>query len=229
MYNTGYNMDTPNLRIKIIDKIIELDPKIVFYGISFKDFTNSSKSVPQLFDIKESLESFEEEQFPYLVSINPKFSTLNYIRTIFRTSDVFDANIITSEYAPFFEISTFQKRINENIFVDEIDHIHTAYEENEQFFRLKQIINELQKNNIKVVIFTIPLHQTVLDLLTDEDKKNVELILENISKEYNTPIYDFTSKYSQLPIWTDMYHIAYNENSSIFTTDILEMMLKELP
>ena len=228
MYNIGYNMDNPNLRIKIIDKIIELNPKIVFYGLSYRDFTNPSEESQPLLDIKESIDSFEKEQFPYLISINPKFSTLDYIRTVFRTSPVFDANIITSDYAPFFEISTLQTKINKNIIVDEIDHINTPYEENEHVFYLKQIINELQKNNVKVVIFTLPLPQIYFDFLTNNDKKNFDLILENISKEYNIPIYDFTSKYSQLHIWTDMHHVAYNENSSIFSTDILEMILMEL-
>ena len=50
VYNLSYNGDMPSERIKTIDEIIKLNPKIILYGITYRDFEVESIEKQPLFD-----------------------------------------------------------------------------------------------------------------------------------------------------------------------------------
>ena len=79
-----------------------------------------------------------------------------------------------------------------------------------------------------MIIFTVPIHDFYLDNISIETKLSFNQILNNISDEYDVKIYNFTNKYSGLKIWNNLDHIAYNENSNIFSSDISEMVITEI-
>ena len=50
----------------------------------------------------------------------------------------------------------------------------------------------------------------------------------DISEKYGITIYEFEERYSDLNIWNNVDHIAYNNKSLIFSDEIAEMVLQEI-
>ena len=48
------------------------------------------------------------------------------------------------------------------------------------------------------------------------------------TKEYDLEIYSLFDKYNGLQIWNNPSHVAVNEESMIFTEDIIDLISKEL-
>ena len=59
-------------------------------------------------------------------------------------------------------------------------------------------------------------------------KQKLKHILDEISSEFDIPIYNFTNNYASLDIWADPSHVAFNKNSIIYSDDIAKMILKEI-
>ena len=91
---------------------------------------------------------------------------------------------------------------------------------------LKKIIEILQKNEIKVVLFTTPFHKKYIEVSSPILKEDFNEFLEEISKGYGIPVYHFHEKYSDLDIWRDNQHVIWGE--SVYTKDIAEIILKEI-
>ena len=100
--------------------------------------------------------------------------------------------------------------------------------QNEQIDYLQRNILEIKNNDIPIVIFTTPLSQSYLDNISDSDKQNLKHILDEISVEFNIPIYNFTNNYASLDIWADPSHVAFNKNSIIYSDDVANMILNEI-
>lgn len=233
VYNLAYNGDNPKKRLESIDKIIALKPKVIFYGISYRDFESKIVvNMPEPFTlIKEGLQiDINQLQF------NPKFITLQTIKNILNDDSFFAGREqLTIPNTPFFVYNSEQLIIMPNTAIKEL--LGTTEgtglfvdppEENKQLENLKKILAKFSDEDIKVVLFTTPLHQVYLNDLPESSKNNFELILDEIENNYDVKIYDFTSKYSQLEIWANPDHVAYNKTSMVYTDDILQMILGEI-
>ena len=110
-----------------------------------------------------------------------------------------------------------------------IKKVHQNPSNSEQLIALQDTIEILQKNKVKVIIFTVPLHQSYLDVIPKNDKIIFNETLENLSQKYGVNIYDFTNSYSNQNIWSDTYHVALNQNSLVYTEDIVQMIIEESP
>ncbi len=232
IYNLAYNGDNPKKRLDSIEQIIVLKPKIVFYGISYRDFeSNTANNSPEpLSLIKDSLQIDNPT-----LQFNPKFTTLQVIKNAFNDDRLFaNPEQITIPNTPFFVYNADQIEIVPNagitvagttegagLYVD-------APDKNEQLVYLKKILDTFSENDIKVVLFTVPLHQTYLNDLPDVSKNNFELIMEDIRNNYDVKVYNYTSKYSQLNIWANPDHVAYNKMSMVYSNDISRMILGEI-
>ena len=97
--------------------------------------------------------------------------------------------------------------------------------QNKQVRYLKKIINELQNENIKVIIFKTPMPKSYLENLPTSTIEKYDEILNEISNEFNIKVYDFSEKYTELPIWMDLTHVAFNANSSIYSEDVATMII----
>ena len=73
----------------------------------------------------------------------------------------------------------------------------------------------------------LPKIQTIKTDLSDYEK--LEKIISDIEQEFNVTIYDFRDRYIDLPIWMDVTHIAYHPDSMIYSQEIADMILSELP
>ena len=227
VYNLAYNADIPTQRLNSLESTIFTNPKIVFYGISYwslSDYYNIGNS-------NDPLQSLFKNNF----EINPKATTLNAFRTILgNNAELFPSENYVSETTPFFPYSEDQMKINEQskLYLD-IERtkkmVHQNPSNSEQLIALQDTIEILQKNKVKVIIFTVPLHQSYLDVIPENDKILFNETLENLSQKYGVNIYDFTNSYSNQNIWKDSYHVALNQNSLVYTEDIVQMIIEESP
>jgi len=237
VFNLGYSNDKPEKRIEILQQMISLKPEIVFYGISYRDFgfhqyedqfvPKKSMMVEKLLDI-QSLE------------INPKLTTFKAIKSIFKDEsskvDEYqtDSKSIIHTNAPFFPIQSYYTdvasksdlRRDGNVFI--ASQIYIEPENNLQVENFRAIINEFQKNDIKVVLFTIPHHKLYLDSITPDAKLTFDQILDDTSNEFNVKIYDFQEDYIDFPYWYDVEHIAYVPESMEYYKEIASMISSEI-
>ncbi|MGI0022619.1 MAG: hypothetical protein ACRD9Q_07145, partial [Nitrososphaeraceae archaeon] len=217
-----------------IEQIIALKPKIVFYGISYRDFESKLATNNSLEPINFIKDSLQIDTDP--LQFNPKFTTLQAIKNIFNDDELFAAREqMTIPNTPFFVYNIEQLTIVPNDAIDKLAGTTEgaglyvdAPEKNEQLSQLKKILNTFSENDIKVVLFIAPLHQTYLDDLPDVSRNNFELIINDIRNNYNVKIYNYTSKYSQLNIWANPDHIAYNKMSVVYSDDISQIVLGEI-
>jgi len=227
IYNLAYNADIPTQRLDSIESTILTNPKIVFYGISywsFSDYYNIGNSDYPL-----------QSLFTNIFEINPKATTLNALRIILGNNvGLFPSQEYVSESTPFYPYSKDQMEINDpsKFYLDietTIQKVHQNPSNSEQLTAFQDTIEILQKNKIKVVIFTVPLHQSYLDIIPKNDKIVFNETLENLSQKYDVKIYNFTNSYSNQNMWKDSYHVALHPNSLAYSDDIVQMIIREMP
>ena len=227
IYNLAYNADIPTQRLDSIESTIFTNPKIVFYGISywsFSDYYNVGNSDYPL-----------QSLFKNIFEINPKATTLNALKIILGNDvGLFPSQYYISELTPFYPYSKEQMEINEpsKFYLDvetTIQKVHQNPLDSEQLTAFQDTIEILQKNKIKVIIFTVPLHQSYLDVIPKNDKILFNETLENLSQKYDVKIYNFTNSYSNQNMWKDSYHVALNQNSLAYSDDVAQMIIGEIP
>ena len=147
---------------------------------------------------------------------------------------LFPSQEYVSESTPFYSYSKDRMEINEQskLYLD-IERtkkmVHQNPSNSEQLTAFQDTIEILQKNKIKVVIFTVPLHQSYLDVIPKNDKIVFNETLENLSQKYDVKIYNFTNSYSNQNVWKDSYHVALHPNSLAYSNDIVQMIIREMP
>jgi hypothetical protein len=230
IYNLSYNNDVPTKRLKTVDSIIEIKPKIVLYGISYHEFWSLNiKDVNIINSQQFYLQKFFLDKFNNDFS-SPQFITLQLIREIGK--DGIDESSFKHEFTPFFEYHSNQLLIRDNLEIEkEFMANHKEFGvtplDNKEFLALKEIINKLQKNNIKVIIFTTPYQSVFLDSLPYRQKQEFNVILDNLVNPGIT-MYRLDERYADLSVWYNYDHIAYNNNSSVYSKDITEIILNEI-
>jgi len=227
IYNLAYNADIPTQRLDSIESTIFTNPEIIFYGISywsFSDYYNIENSDYPL-----------QSLFKNIFEINPKATTLNALKIILGNDvGLFPSQYYISELTPFYPYSKEQMEINEpsKFYLDvetTIQKVHQNPLDSEQLTAFQDTIEILQKNKIKVIIFTVPLHQSYLDVIPKNDKILFNETLKNLSQKYDVKIYNFTNSYSNQNMWKDSYHVALNQNSLAYSDDVAQMIIGEIP
>ena len=237
VYNLADNGDSPKFRYKDLEQIISLEPKIVFYGISYRDF-NQSSDLTNLKTNDSSIKNSIEELIPEeLKSINPQLLTRKVIRNILDDTGISKkpSYEIKPPNTPFFALGDIQTKISDKnelqrqllIVLPPPSKIQLNSNNNEEIEKFYKIIKALQDEETTVIVFTTPLNRIYLDELSKSTKISFDNILKNISEKYNVKIYEFEDKYADLEIWNNVDHVAYNNKSIIFSDQIAEMILKE--
>jgi len=240
-YNLAYNADTPKQRYKSINETIMLKPQLVLYGITYFElngfyWVSTEKNTQPLPNIELNPAALLSYDDPFL-EINPKETTLNFIRESFGDTGFFPekADRFQLENAPFSFFDEYQTIIADDNDLKKIraESVKTHVNQNEaitkeQVRHLKEIIELLQNNDIKVIIFVLPQQKYFLDLIPENDKAIFYASLEEIKSEFNVKIYDLSDDYADLNIWMDHNHVAYNKKSMIFSDDIYKIISKEM-
>lgn len=231
IYNLADMSDNPVKRLNSIDNVISHKPKIVLYGVgiwefqkfepksySFSDFLLEPRDFFEfLFEI--TMDSTAREQIPS----SPKDRSLTLLKYILRGPD--------QDYHPFIkflptQINSYEK-IVEDYGIPDSNGLDLN-EENKQIIALNKILNKLQNNNIKVILFTIPQHNTAISAIETFELENFQEVLNVKSNEFDIPIYFLHDEYSNLDIWRENFHIAIHPDAEIYTNDISKIILKEL-
>ncbi len=245
VYNLGLGSDTPTNRLKTIEMAISAKPEIVVYGIAPRDFQNPATEnnpslntptkllpSPKQFvdDFFNIIENSPEYNLNFLK--NPQLTTLQSINRILPNSNEIH---LFSPYpdTPFLRIEKENTIIHDNYELEKFQSYTAPFteinepEKNTELKALKDIINKLQENHIKVIIFTTPQHKFYLESLPNSYKESFNSILKNLSSTEHLQIYSLQYKYKDLKIWNDITHVAANENSTIFSQDIAKIILNE--
>ncbi len=238
VYNLADNGDSPKFRYDDLEEIISLKPKIVFYGISYRDFNQSlelANSQTNDFDIKNSIEEIIPKE---VKSINPQLLTRKAIRNILDDTGIIKKPTyeIKPPNTPFFALGDLQTKISDQndlqrqllIVLPDPAKIQFDFKDNEEIEKFQSIINTLQDEEINVVLFTTPLNRIYLDELSESTKISFKDILKDISEKNRVKIYEFEEKYADLNIWNNLDHVAYNNKSIIFSDEIAKMILQEI-
>ena len=234
VYNLAYNGDMPNERIKTVDEIIKLNPKIILYGITYRDFEVDLIEKQPLFDPQQFFTDLITNEMGIDNKINPKFTTLEIIRKTFSDTGLFPSReLITLDNSPFFVFTSEQTTIANEIELNQQGDNQKSINigsiiENKHVSDLNLIIEKFQKNKIDVIVISTPLHQYSLDQISPETKANFSDILEKIRNIYNVKIYDFSDKYASEDIWANITHVSYNKKSNIYSDDITDIIITEL-
>jgi len=240
-YNLAYNADTPKQRYKSINETIMLKPKLVLYGMTYFDLNgfywiNTIKNPQPLPTIGLNPAALLAYDDPFL-EINPKETTLNFIRESFGDTDFFPEklNRFQLENAPFSFFDEYQTIIADDDDLKKIspEHVKIHVNQNESVTKeqvryFKEIIELLQKNDVQVIIFVLPQQKYFLDLVPEDDQTIFYASLEEIKSEFDIKIYDLSDDYADLNIWMDHSHVAYNKKSMIFSDDIYKIISKEM-
>lgn len=237
VYNLAYGSDHPKTRLTTINEIISSKPQIVFYGISYRDFSTFDKPTPlpdphqsfvQLAS-SENLGNNVEFPNPIRATVSAFQDTLSSAGLQIATSNVFEPNTPFFSYPPGSSTIKTDTEMRKLLPGYGLDTMYLApASENQELLALKTIINDLKKNNIKVIVFATPVSRVYLDGLSDIQKGTFDSILENLYNESGVKIYNLTDKYADLPIWLELGHVAYNKNSSIYSKDVAKIISDEI-
>ena len=253
VYNLGRPLDLPDSRIGFIDEIILAKPNIVLYGIGFRDAVPDSKRqsnenrldiIPTAqLDKTPTIQPFPEfivDDFYTGIIFgidfdnlkNPKFVSLEILKML-QQGSIGDPGIMAQlGHTPKHPIAGI---IGLPILADE--KLGYEYRNIEKFGRLvdpngqnalalKKIVSELTSNDIKVMLLVFPHHRTFLEHVSNEDMELFFSLTREISDKYDVKIIDLHNKYSDLSIWNDFLHVAYNVNSTIYYDDLSREILE---
>ena len=234
IFNLAYNADTPKIRFNSIEETISLKPKYVFYGVSFIDFRSPTEK-ENIFDIKFSFAQLLPNNT--IEKFNPKFNTIEKIKETFVSTDLFPPprKFFSVPNTPFFEYNEDSTTILtedelkrglplSGVYASEIN----LTDDHQEVQHFEKIISEFQKNNIKVVIFTTPVHNLYYNALSDSVKDDFNKLLERISNDYDVKIYDFSNEFGDMDIYWDLIHVSYNEKSLVYSESAAKIILKEI-
>ena len=254
VYNLGVGADRPSDRIKTIDLIISAKPKVVVYGISYRDFASQTPGqstvdkpkslLPDPNIIFTDLLAKSGKSLNHILNVpeNPKLMTLTMIKnTVNKISQHLwheKSSAQESEFKPYpnalFNVSRSDTPktdlelrstfFREGASFNGIGSIDT----NHDLIAFSQIINILHQNHIKVIVFTVPLSRYYLDDMPKEENHQFDLLLNKTSHDLNMQIYSLWDKYANLPIWYDAQHVAIYMNTPVYSEDISKIILKEL-
>jgi hypothetical protein len=241
VYNLSIQGDSIQKRSEVIGSIISAEPEIIIYGISENDFLNNENiefdNSNHIFPNIKNLISNEIDLTKYVefleIPASPKDKTWNVIRQI-NKDDSINQRFTPYSNSPFLKIldaSTIS--ISEMELRSLASNLSSSGkinepENNKNFQILKEMINKIHEKNIKIILFMVPMHDYALTSQSKEFKKSFELIEEELVNSLKVDVNPRTVNYSNMPIWHDLFHIAVNNQSLIFSEDISKIILKEL-
>ena len=176
----------------------------------------------------EFIKYFELLEIP----TSPKDKTWNIIRQI-NKDDSINQRFIPYPNSPFLKILDASRiSISEMELRSLASNIPSSgkindLENNKKFQMLKEMINKIKKNDIKIILFMVPIHDYALSIQSEEFKKSFGLIREGLMNSSKIEIKPRFSNYTNMPIWHDLLHIAVNNESLIYSEDIGNLILKE--
>lgn len=238
IYNLARGGDQPIIRLATMNNIISVKPEIIFYGISYRDFSFPYKNFGitefptiQQIDMCGKLSSNFYDTLPS----NPQWTIRKIFKeTIPHDSEKLNINRTSWFWVPNIPFQIFEKEplIKTDIELKGMVSPVTTWDDvnikNKNICALFTMISKFQDHKIKVVVFTTPLQKYYIESLSDSQKKSFESLKEDLVKIYGIKIYEFEEKYSELNIWGDFEHVSTHNNVTKYSSDIGEMIKMEI-
>ena len=235
VFNLADMSDTPSHRLKSIDHLISLKPNIVVYGIQITDFEKDTLKKVETISLEkifrknpkeifmENLDiPFEKNWIPKLPT-SPKEKTILTAKYIIRGPEFIHnpfINYMQTDIATRQELESYSSEIK----FDGIDKSST----NKEIMAFKEIIKKLQKNNIKVIVFSVPYSNVFLEKVGIEEQVYFEKLIVEIANEFGINSEFLHNEYKDLLIWRDPFHVAINKEVLIYSKDVSQIILKGL-
>lgn len=252
IFNLGIPGDNPTRRDNDLQKMIDTNPDMVVYGLSFRDFQSLSKNEIPTTDVigyakpvnvlPEPWEYFYDTNiFENIIDFsnfnNPQVTTLKLFGYLVNPDRIAEKkpdleNTPFSKYKPQMSKIKSQEELEiryQHPFLKTI--IFSGYGTDEKYLdttSLKEIISKLKKNNIQVVLFSVPYPKPFLDGIEKSEIEIFTSILDEISDEFDVKVYHFYDKYAEMNIWADVLHVSLNNTATIYSSDIAKMILQEI-
>jgi hypothetical protein len=238
VYNLAKSGNNPARELQSVDLVISANPKIVIYGISYRDFLfpyddkiikDSILPDPELFV------NYIKSSIPIgWIPTNPQLLTRNVLNDFFNITSELEQNnskkTKTIAHTPFYKYSQISHIMtNEELKKEVFDPSNwkDSSREHTNYNALQKYIQKLQKNNIEIIIFTTPLQKYYLNNLSESQKNNFSTLLEKLSNN-GIKIYELEEKYKNLNIWDNPTHVSLHSNATIFSTEIAEIIVQEI-
>ena len=252
VYNLGIGADSPQDRLKSLDLLISSKPKIVVYGIAYRDFmdqsslgqleTKPTSLLPDPHDFFNGISTKLFSSYDLEFMENPKLVTLTILKSLKYNVDeslenkTNENNLQVRPYPNAFfnenpnDIPKNDMELKNTFFVEGVSfHKIGNYDKNVNVIAFKEIITRLQQNNIVVIIFITPQSTYYLDAMPSSAKIEFDFLIKNLEKDLNVKIYSLRDKYKALDIWYNAQHVAIFNNTQIYSTDISKIIYGEYP
>ncbi len=258
VYNLAAAADLPESRFKnnSLDMIIASKPDIVVYGISYRDFMDPLPDIQSLnkpnTPLPDPSKFFAELYLQLKTSLNynlevldnPKLVTLSVIKSEGRkflgiknpaSGDNSDPETVIPYPHALFKTNLADRTTRSDQLLKNYFFVHGATFNgisdpniNSQIITFEKIIDKLQENNIKVIVFTTPKSKYYLNVMPSSEKEHFDSILKDISNKHHVKIYySLWDKYKDMVIWNDPTHVAINHDGLVYGTDIAKIILNE--
>ena len=263
VYNLAKGSDDPDKRKDTLEMIINTKPEIVLYGIGFRDFqgkvsVNNFSDTSKVESILPDPHDFFEEYVLSEIGFydieldflkNPKLSSLQIIKSIGKEKILENKEIEQVILDNDHPLRTPEQVGNKYIKKtdEELDKLANGLKldlqrygiepeyKNRYSLSLDNIIQELQKNDINVILFTHPHHKYYLENVPEQDYYEFDKIITNLSEKHGIKLKSFHQEYSDKENWSDLIHIYYNydleknnEDSIQYSNDIADLILSEI-
>ena len=226
-----------------IDKFIANNPKIIVYGVSFRelgyldgsyctfnDIIKYEKNYYPTINIESNNENNVKQNTNVLDTINPKQTTIEVLENFLGESKTV---IVTSENDSKPKIILTDEKIEEIHPIEELSKGHSDphcmnwSERKNNLNVLGGIFPTFKENNIDVIVFIPPVTKAYLNTLEPALRLELTNDLKSIAKEYDLDFYDLSSEFEGLDIWKDHTHVANNPNSMIYSEKIASMIISK--
>lgn len=231
VFNLARGSDTPTKRLKQLPELLSLKPKLIAYGIGYRDFADSISTydaavLPEPAKIFRNLLNID---FDFLD--NPKLTTLNVFRNSMGVTPTQNSSLTSTPFFPYSEhqygimslaeIRNFYKNTDSNMNIP-------AANSNLELNSLDIILNKLNENNVTVILFVTPHNSEFIDGLSDANKMNFKQIIDHVEKNHNIHVHTLEQNYTTLEIWSSPNHITHGPKGLIYNQDIAQIILNGL-
>jgi hypothetical protein len=237
VYNLARASDTPVDRLSDLDGIILAQPDIIFYGLSYRDFSFTYLEKPHsiLPDPQLAISNILYSVFNDVVPSNPQWITKIILNKITRNNSENSENQYSKSIGmantPFLTTPSNSISIGTNDQISKTVTSKLEWDDPLTVYRntlaLNSLIQQFQSQKIEIVIFTTPMHNYYLDSLSNNQKKDFSILLDNLRDEYGLKIYEFNEKYVGLNVWENSDHISTHESVMVYNNDVAKMIMLE--
>ena len=229
VYNLAISSDKPSKRIHELEQIISLNPKLIIYGVGYRDFSNEQFDSNFLPDPKYFIGNYFFENSPIFLD-NPKLITLNGIKNTLGYQNIpenLEKNTpffpYKEEYSNIIDLNELEKKANSGKSIK-----ISSIKENKDLIALNKIFSILNENNIENVLLLTPHNSHFVNSISENNKENFSKIIDDISLNNSFPINSLMKNYSNSNIWISENHISHGVDGIQYNNDVGQIILLTL-